>query len=96
MSPSGDAKDLVRALAAEGRRRVMVVGHEPDLSELVGALLGDGSFRRSFDKAMVVGLHVAHVSEPPQGSGVRASRTRLRFILDPKALRLDPDRRTTP
>jgi phosphohistidine phosphatase len=85
MSPSGEAAALVRWLAAEGRKRVMVVGHEPDLSELVGALLVDGSFRRSFDKAMVVGLHVP--------GSANDSRSRLRFVLDPKALQLDPDKR---
>ncbi len=85
MSPSGEASVLVRWLAAEGRKRVMVVGHEPDLSELVSALLGDTSFRRSFDKAMVVGLHVP--------GSVDDGRPRLRFVLDPKALQLDPDKR---
>lgn len=97
MSPSGDTSALVDSLLAEGRKRAMVVGHEPDLSELVTSLLGKGSFRRAFDKAMVVGLHVSAVSsqanqgrEPSEGG----RRSRLRFVLDPKAFSLDPDART--
>jgi phosphohistidine phosphatase SixA len=69
---------------AEGRKRVMLVGHEPDLSELVGALVG--TFGRGFDKAMVVGLHLPSVT----------GRGRLRFVLEPKTLKLSPDARTGP
>jgi phosphohistidine phosphatase len=77
VGPGGDAERLVRTLASEQKKRVMVVGHEPDLSGLVASLLGH--FGRSFDKAMVVGLHV-----PDQGGAVR-----LRFVLDPKSLELE-------
>jgi phosphohistidine phosphatase len=81
LAPGGDAVALARRLASEGQKRVMLVGHEPDLSHLVEALLG--SFEHSFDKAMVVGLQLASGSP----------RARLRFVLDPKTLRLDPDAR---
>jgi phosphohistidine phosphatase len=80
--PGGHAVTLARRLAAEGRRRVMMVGHEPDMSELALALLAP--LERGFDKAMVVGLHLA----PDAGAA------RLRFVLQPKTLRLDPDART--
>jgi hypothetical protein len=53
------------------------------LSELVATLLG--SFERTFEKAMVVGL-----SLPPDDG-----RARLRFVVDPKGLRLDPDERSS-
>jgi phosphohistidine phosphatase len=76
LSPGGDTLRLVHRLAHEGKKRVLLAGHEPDCSGLVTALLG--TFERSFDKAMVVGLHV-----PDQGGGAR-----LRFILDPKKLEL--------
>jgi phosphohistidine phosphatase len=94
MSPSGNAAALVNSLVAEGRKRAMIVGHEPDLGDLVTTLLEDGSFRRGFEKAMVVGLQVA-VPATRQGqlSAEAGRRTRLRFVLDPKALRLDPDLR---
>ena len=81
IAPGGDAIRLVHQLAADHRKRAMVVGHEPDLSALVDSLLG--GFGQSFDKAMVVGLHV-----PAEGK-----HPRLRFILEPKTLRLDPDSR---
>lgn len=86
LSPGGDAAALARALAAEGRRRVMLVGHEPDLSGMVESLLG--VFNRPFDKAMVVGMSLR-----PNEAGSSAPPARLRFVLDPRALSLDPDSR---
>ncbi len=77
IAPGGDAMGLVRRLAAEGTKRVMLVGHEPDLSELVAWLTG--SFDRPFEKAMVVGLRL------PAGD----ERAQLRFVVDPKALRFE-------
>jgi phosphohistidine phosphatase len=83
LSPGGAGGiGLVASLASGGGKRVMLVGHEPDLSELVGALLPKGS-PNPFDKAMVVGIHV----------GPNRDHARLRFVLDPKALKLDPDHR---
>ena len=81
IAPGGDAASLAHRLVAEGKKRVMFVGHEPDLSGLVSALLG--SFGRAFDKAMVVGVHLS----------TDGGRGKLRFVLDPKALALDPDAR---
>jgi phosphohistidine phosphatase len=83
LAPGGDAVALARRLASQGQKRVMFVGHEPDLSHLAEALLG--TFEHPFEKAMVVGLQLS--------SG--ASRARLRFVLDAKMLRLDPDLRGT-
>src|SRR5437879_5542161 len=40
IAPGGDAIGLVRDLVAEGRKRSMLVGHEPDLSILVERLVG--------------------------------------------------------
>jgi phosphohistidine phosphatase len=80
LAPSGDAVALAREFAREGRKRVLLVGHEPDVSALAIALLG--RFERSFDKAMVVGLQV-----PASGAA------RLRFVLDPKALRIEAEAR---
>jgi len=79
LSPGSGAEAAAFAhrLGAEGRKRVLFVGHEPDLSALTAALLG--SFDRSFDKAMVLGLKL-----PPAGVA------RLRFVLDPKSLRFEP------
>ena len=77
IAPGASAEKLVHQLASEEKRRVMLVGHEPDLSGLVAALVG--RFGRSFDKAMVVGVHVPSQGGPP----------RLRFVLDPKALKVE-------
>lgn len=74
MAPGGAARDLALALARDGRKRVMVVGHEPDLSELVASLL-EGAFAHDMLKAMVVGLSIAS-----------AGPATLRFVLDPKTL----------
>jgi phosphohistidine phosphatase len=79
VSPGGDATRLVSRLAAEGAKRLMVVGHEPDLSALVANLLGE--FSLPFEKAMVVALQL-------DGEGAHA---KLRFVLDPKLLKLQGD-----
>lgn len=81
MSPGGQTMHLAHRLAAEGRKRVMLVGHEPDLSGLVSALVG--GFDHPFDKAMVACVHLA--ADAPQG--------RLRFVLDPRSLKLLADHR---
>ena len=75
LAPGGNAHAFVMALAREERKRVMVVGHEPDLSSLIEALLG-GGFGHDMLKAMVVGLAVRE-------------DVRLRFVLDPKALHIE-------
>lgn len=76
IAPGGDGVRLVHKLASEEKRRVMLVGHEPDLSALVASLVGH--FGRPFEKAMVVGVHI-----PSQGGDAR-----LRFVLEPKTLKL--------
>jgi phosphohistidine phosphatase len=81
LAPGAEVPALAREIVRQGRDRVMLVGHEPDLSSLVAALVG--RFDGGFDKAMVVGLDVA-----------AAGAARLRFVLDPKALVFRPDPRT--
>jgi phosphohistidine phosphatase len=83
LSPGGGGgAGLVASLASAGSKRVMLVGHEPDMSELLATMVSKGS-PRPFEKAMVVGLQV----------GASGDHSRLRFVLDPKALRVDPDLR---
>ena len=77
VAPGGSQVRLAHRLAAEQRKRVMFVGHEPDLSALVSALLG--GFERPFEKAMVVAVHV------PPGAGACG----LRFVLDPRSMSLE-------
>lgn len=76
IAPGGSAVRLARSLALERKRRVLLVGHEPDLSALVSTLLGEPM--GPFEKAMVVGLHL-----PSDGGDGQ-----LRFVLEPKTLRL--------
>lgn len=74
LAPGGNAHAFVMALARDDKKRAMVVGHEPDLSTLVEALLG--TFEHDMLKAMVVGLQVR-------------DDARLRFVLDPKAVHIE-------
>ena len=79
LSPGSGAEAgaMAQRLSTEGCKRVLFVGHEPDLSALASSLLG--AFDRPFDKAMVIGLKL-----PLLGMA------RLRFVLDAKALRFEP------
>lgn len=83
MAPGADALALVLDLARSGRKRVMVVGHEPDLSMLVSSLIGRHP-EQGFLKSMVIGLKVDVPPEPkPEGPAFTAVS---RFVLDPKSL----------
>ncbi len=98
MAPGGDPFGLVLELLRNGRKRVMVVGHEPDLSTLVSRLAGRYP-EQGMLKSMVVGLKVdAATKETPPSrparpeSGTSSRRgdedfvCSFRFILDPKTL----------
>lgn len=96
LAPAGNALSLVRALLQVRARRVLFVGHEPDVSILATSLLGDaagstfralGAVTSGFMKAMVVGLHLAE-DEVPESRAMQELRARPRFILDPKKLAL--------
>jgi phosphohistidine phosphatase len=73
LGPGGDEAALVRRLVGAGEKRIMIVGHEPDLSVLAEGLVGP--FGRGFEKSMVVSVRIRE--------GERAS---LRFVLEPKTL----------
>lgn len=94
MAPGGDSLGLIFELVRTGRKRVMVVGHEPDLSMLVSRLVQRHP-EQGMLKSMVVGVKVEPApNEAAKDSGASAviSRgdvtmaTQLRFILDPKTL----------
>ncbi len=74
IAPGGNARGFVRELAEKRRKRAMLVGHEPDLSDLVAQLAGAPPSQGML-KAMVVGISIAEGGE-----------TKLRFILDPKTM----------
>ena len=76
-----DKLALLAELVRAGRKRVMIVGHEPDLSMLVTSLTGsmpDGGMQ----KAMVVGVKL---TPDPRVAGLEF-RSKARFVLDPKSL----------
>lgn len=72
IAPGGDMASLLREHLLGGSRRVMLVGHEPDMSGLVGELV---AFRGGMEKAMVVGVRLSDGSAPT-----------MRFVYDPKTL----------
>ena len=82
LGPAGSARALLKILHGEGPRRdLLLVGHEPDLSELASALL-DGAGKRSFvkmKKAAFCRIDVEGVPEPGRG--------RLAYLLPPRILR---------
>jgi phosphohistidine phosphatase len=84
LAPRGPAHDFVRYCAKQGGKRLMVVGHEPDLSLLVGQLTGHSMPYGGFSKAMVVSLRV------PNEGGFAS----IRFVLEPKTLEIVDDTRT--
>jgi len=72
---------LLAELVRAGRKRVMIVGHEPDLSMLVASLVGP-ILPSGMGKAMVVGVKL---TPDPRVAGLEF-RSTLRFVLDPKSL----------
>ncbi len=86
MAPGKDAEALVWELAQRGKKRVMIVGHEPDLSMLVADLVGN-VLPEGMLKAMVVGLKLTpKASEDRREVEGRAFDARLLFVLQPKKL----------
>jgi phosphohistidine phosphatase len=80
LAPGGNHLRLVHELSEAGAARVMVVGHEPDLSTLVDRLLGK-QMPEAMGKGMVVALKLSK------------DHAELRFILEPKTLEILHDAR---
>lgn len=81
LAPGGRAVDLVEELYAAGRRRLMVVGHEPDVTVLVERLAGR-TRPSGFRKAQIVGLSLGPTAAP----GAARYVVRPRFEVEPKSL----------
>jgi phosphohistidine phosphatase len=73
------ALPLLTKLYESNLRRVLLVGHEPDLTALLGKLLGTAA-PEGLAKGAVVGLSVPNDNAAWQTSG------RQRFHLDPKTM----------
>lgn len=91
MAPGGDALGLIRELVQSGRKRAMIVGHEPDLSMLVSRLVNRHP-EQGMLKSMVVGVKVEPASKDAAGGRPESSMSAaLRFILNPKSLHWQRD-----
>jgi phosphohistidine phosphatase len=82
LAPGGDSLRLLGELALQGAKRVVLIGHEPDVSTLTASLLPTWS--RSFDKSMIVGLELDRAALAHRTKD--ASSAKLRFVIDPKRL----------
>jgi phosphohistidine phosphatase len=85
VAPGGALLELIDELRRAKKRRVMVVGHEPDLSSLVIRLVGRAPGHGML-KGMVVGLSLADHEGSTEGY---AWTVKPRFVLDPKTLEID-------
>lgn len=79
LSPGRDGLGLIAELFAAGTDNIALVGHEPDLSELVAELAGRPP--TGMLKAMVASFELT--ADPARRGGYRSE---VRFILDPKTL----------
>jgi phosphohistidine phosphatase len=68
LAPEGRKKKLLRELLGLGGEEVALVGHNPDMSELVGWLIGQKEVGVSLAKAGVA--CIAFEGSPTKGSGV--------------------------
>lgn len=82
LAPGGQSLQLLGELAALGAKRLMLIGHEPDVSTLTALLLP--SWSRSFDKSMIVGLKIDRASLANRMKD--AIPATLRFVIDAKRL----------
>jgi phosphohistidine phosphatase len=85
LGPGLDAMGLVSDLVRAERKRVMIVGHEPDLGALVARLVGESHIAHiesGLLKAMVVGIKLTPTTKV-SGMGFTS---KLRFVLHPKTL----------
>jgi phosphohistidine phosphatase len=79
LAPGGNAVGLVEELLREGAKRVMLVGHEPDVSNLTAHLLA--GWARTFDKAMIVALKLTEAS---YSAALGRHSAECRFVIEPK------------
>src|SRR5262249_17798363 len=82
LAPGGNSAHLVYELARMGAKRVMLVGHEPDVSVLTARFYP--SWSRGFDKAMVVGLKIDR--EGLSTGSERGDVAKCRFVIEPKRI----------
>lgn len=89
LAPEGDQLALYAGQLEAGLARVLVCGHEPDLSDAVLAMT-DTLPPQGMQKAMVIGLELEPLAiVAPSAVGAGRFQCRVRFVLDPKSRTFD-------
>ncbi len=87
LAPGHDPGDLLKLLAGEtGEGPIALVGHEPSLSLIAAALIGDTGFG-GFKKSGVMGLTWTPPPPPTDGAPVPKALGELWFVLDPAVMK---------
>lgn len=81
LRPDTEIAALIRALQKRTVERIAVVGHEPDLSQLIGALVGGKNARG------LVQMKKGAVAQIGFERGIKAGAGQLLALLPPRALR---------
>jgi phosphohistidine phosphatase len=63
LEPGSDLEDLIEWTYVQEGRDVCWVGHNPDIEDLVGALIGNGSARVRFAKGAVAAVRFDEIAE---------------------------------
>ncbi len=80
LKPEGNRSDLYRRLSRVRDADILLVGHEPYLSTMIGEIVcGNGESRISMKKAGLAKLRIASLLPKPSGE--------LRWLLTPKQIR---------
>jgi phosphohistidine phosphatase len=88
LSPGHDPGDLIKLLGSEGNEGpIALVGHEPSLSLIAAALLGDVGFT-GFKKSAVMGLSWEPAREE-DGAVVKPAAGEFRFLFDPVKMKAE-------
>jgi phosphohistidine phosphatase len=74
LAPGVDLTALLEVVHEQSARRIALVGHEPDMSQMLGELIGGGEF--DFGKGFIAAVEFA--AAPAIGSG------RLRWLIGPR------------
>lgn len=67
LSPDGTLSDLLDLLIATATRSAIVVGHEPQMGEWTGRLLGLPRFPAAFERAALVAIDFPGAPQPGTG-----------------------------
>ena len=78
LTPGSDPRETILELSSRGRENIMIVGHNPHLSDLTAALVSNGSLRFDMKKTSVLCIDFS--------GSVREGSGELRWIAVPKLM----------